>query len=91
VTWRRERDLALASAAPNCFWLCARVRLWRDLVFNAGRNFREHGARHQTVLLQFAKLRRQHVLGDSGNRLSQLAEAVDALIQQPHDFKLPFA
>lgn len=65
--------------------------LWRDLIFDTERHFREHHARHQAVRFQLAQLCRQHVLGDAGDRFSQLSEPVDPLIEQPHDLELPLA
>nr|WP_304413755.1 TonB-dependent receptor plug domain-containing protein [Sphingobium sp. EM0848] len=67
------------------------TRLGGHFIFHARRHFRIDCAGDQTVHFQFSQLRGQHVLGDTGDRLAQLPEAVNPLIEQPHDLQLPLA
>lgn len=65
--------------------------LARQLVFDAGRHFRKHRPRDQSVRLEIPQLCGQHVLGDAWDRLAQFPEAMNPGIEPPHDFQLPLA
>ena len=45
----------------------------------------------QSVLLQLSQRRRQHVLGDTGNRASKFAKAVQPPTQQKENLQFPLA
>src|SRR5207248_2801477 len=63
----------------------------RQLVLDPQGFLREGAPRHQSVLLEFAQLRGQHVLGDAADRSPQRAEPDSAVHQREQDLQLPLA